>query len=236
MSNYWNTTLSKMYLRYKNSTFDQFVSAIKKPINPTIVLYGSHNKLFADVLKKNFAQSYKLLKIENLMSETNLPKEASNDALLETVAKSVADIDPQFQDGYVIEDFPRNVEQAEKFDQLLEGVNLALHIKLSDKAIGHLKGNYLECTSCGQIFNTGLQCTFPQQPGVHQNCETPTKSNIVKSDKEGVKSADYDKGFSPVFDYYNKRGLLLTFTVDEKWSYEETVERLGEAILANIKL
>ena len=36
-------------------------------------------------------------------------------ALIETIAKSITTIDDQFNDGYVLEDFPRNVEQAAKY-------------------------------------------------------------------------------------------------------------------------
>ena len=44
--------LSKLFLRYKNSSYDQFSSIYKSPINPKIVLYGQYNKLLADILKK----------------------------------------------------------------------------------------------------------------------------------------------------------------------------------------
>ena len=45
-------SLTKLFMRYKNSSYDQFSSIYKSPINPKIILYGQYNKLLADVLKK----------------------------------------------------------------------------------------------------------------------------------------------------------------------------------------
>src|SRR5437868_1241168 len=88
-------------------------------------------------------------------------------------------IDESFNDGYFIQNFPKNVAQAERYndsiigwennwnrlDKLLEGVNLVLNIQLSKDVKSKLSGNYLECLTCGQLFNSELDTTLPQQPG-----------------------------------------------------------------------
>ena len=48
----YGQSLTKLFMRYKNSSYDQFSSIYKSPINPKIILYGQYNKLLADVLKK----------------------------------------------------------------------------------------------------------------------------------------------------------------------------------------
>ena len=88
-------------------------------------------------------------------------------------------LDESFSDGYFIQNFPKNVAQAERYsdsiigwknnqnrlDRLLDGVNLVLNIQLSKDVKSKLRGNYLECLTCGQLFNSELDSTLPQQPG-----------------------------------------------------------------------
>ena len=42
---------------------------------------------------------------------------------------------------------------------------MALYLKLSETGTKNLKDNFLECKTCGQIFNTGLESTIPGEPG-----------------------------------------------------------------------
>jgi len=225
-------SLSKLYLKYQHSTLEHFTNIYKMPLNPKVVLYGAHNKLFSDVLKKNFGQGFKLFKSDNLLSEGN----TTDDALVEQVAKSITEVDEQFNDGYILEDFPKTLDQAKKLDSLLDGINLAVYLNVSDKIASKLKDNYLECTKCGLVFNTQVHSTTPQQPGYYENCPTKTQCSIVKSDKNLRTSSDYESKVKPLLNYYEERGLLLNFTIDENWNFDEAVSRLSDAILANIKL
>jgi len=225
-------SLSKVYLKYRHSTIEQFANIYKTPINPKVVLYGAHNRLFADVLKTNFGPTYRVFKTDNLLTDSS----ASEDVIIEQVAKSVTEIDEKFNDGYLISDFPKTVEQAKKLDSLLDGINLAIHLTVSDKAAAKLEGNYLECTKCGLVFNTEVSSTTPEKPGFYSNCPTKKECNIVKSDKSFSLSTDYESKLKPLLNYYGERGLLLNFIVDENWTFDETVSKLSDAVLASIKL
>ena len=55
-----------------------------------------------------------------------------------------------------------------RLDAIVEGVNLALYVKLSETATKNLQDNFLECKVCGQIFNTGLESTIPGEPGLSE--------------------------------------------------------------------
>ena len=43
-------------------------------------------------------------------------------------------------------------------------------------------------------------------------------------------------GNEPALINFYTKGLLLKFTVEESWTYEEAAEKLNDAISANIKL
>jgi len=49
---------------------------------------------------------------------------------------------------------------------------LAIYIQLPKETAPKLQGNFLECLACGQLFNTELDSTLPQQPGTAEKVES----------------------------------------------------------------
>ncbi len=54
----------------------------------------------------------------------------------------------------------------------MDGVNLAINIRLPEHLAKELTGKYLECQTCGKLFNTHLDSTLPQQPGTTEKVIT----------------------------------------------------------------
>ncbi len=52
-----------------------------------------------------------------------------------------------------------------RLDQLLDGINLAVNIQVSEAAASNISGKYLECQNCGHLYNTALEATYPSHPG-----------------------------------------------------------------------
>jgi len=50
-------------------------------------------------------------------------------------------------------------------DRLLDGVNLAITFKISEKLAAKLNSKYLVCQSCGKAFNSALPFATPTHPG-----------------------------------------------------------------------
>ena len=78
-------------------------------------------------LSRAFGRRYRPVNYTTVLTESNLPKDAKEDVnsilqhhfmpcqvLIETVAKSLVDIDKDFNDGTFVENFPKTVEQADK--------------------------------------------------------------------------------------------------------------------------
>jgi len=225
-------SLSKTVMRWRFSAYDQYVSIYKSPVNSKIVVYGAYNQLFSQLLNRNF-EKYNIVDPNELSSQSN----ENDNGKLESIAQAMVGFDESFNSGYFIKDFPQTPDQAARLDVLLDGINLAVNIQLPENAASNLSGKYLECKSCGQIFNTALESTYPHLPGTTEGCPTPTRCDIVESTADvATRSTDYISNYQPVLEYYEKRGLLLNFIVDEKWSFQETINRLRDQILASVKL
>jgi len=223
--------LSKVFFRYKFSAYDQYMDITKMPMNPRIVIFGPYNQLFNQVLDKQL-KGFTRVPLDGLGVQTN-----NDDEIVESLAQTMTTIDPKFNTGYFIQDFPRTPIQAAKLDALLDGVNLAIYINLPKEVLSKLENNYLICKPCGQLFNTELDSTLPQQPGTVEKCNTPHVCNIVEIPVDLVKKEEeYLTTYKPVLDFYEKRGLLMNFVVEEKWSFQEAIDKLHDQVLANIKL
>jgi len=225
----FGSSLSKLWFRCRFSAYDQYVSLYKSPKNSNIVIYGPYNDLFSQVLRQNF-EDFK----EIDLNQYHFEKE---EEFTDSVASSMTEIGKDFKPHSYIKNFPQTPSQAARLDALLDGINLAVCIHLPKESSSKLQGNYLECLACGQLFNTELDSTLPQQPGTAEKCNQPHMCDIVESKRNPAEVEEaYLKEYQPVLEFYEKRGLLLNFIIEEKWSFQETIERLKNEILANVKL
>ena len=113
--------------------------------------------------------------------------------------------------GYVLDGFPRNVEQAVALDKLLKP-NLAIQLKLPDDgAIDRLKGRYV-CESCRSVFHDDF--SLAQQ--IWSVCLGPLARR--KDDAEDAvrrRLAVYHFMTEPLAAHYRQRGILLAINADQ---------------------
>lgn len=117
--------------------------------------------------------------------------------------------------GFVIDGYPRNVDQAETLDRLAK-VNLAIHLRLSDAtAVKRLAGR-LVCTGCrmivpqdGMVGSDGKTVPCPV-------CGARLMSR-GKDDEETVRRrlAAYHFMTEPLAGYYRQRGVLLAVNAEQ---------------------
>ena len=131
------------------------------------------------------------------------PDEIANAIL----ARAIKKIDPE--KGFVIDGYPRNVEQAETLDRMAK-VNLAIQLKISDATSVKRLGGRLMCRACGTIVegNTARKCP---------NCDE--KLLVREKDKEETvrrRLAAYHFMTEPLSGYYRQRGVLLAINAEQK--------------------
>ena len=51
-------------------------------------------------------------------------------------------------------------------DEVLDGVNLAIRFEIWPDLEKELQGKYLQCKSCGKVYNLGTNFSSPEAPGV----------------------------------------------------------------------
>jgi adenylate kinase len=109
-------------------------------------------------------------------------------------------------DGYVLDGYPRNLEQAEYLDGITDlDVVVTLEVP-RDELIARLTGRRI-CPDCGRNFH--LEYDPPADPGVCDDCGTELIQR--EDDREDVvreRLRVYDENTAPVVAHYDEGGVL----------------------------
>jgi len=132
-----------------------------------------------------------------------------NDLVLGMIRERLNSTDAQ--NGFILDGFPRNVEQAQSLDELLNSLSLpiqkAVLIDIDfDILMQRLTGR-LTCEDCGEGFNT-----FTNPPAMDEECDNcGGKLHHRSDDNEETISKRlrvYETQTQPVADFYSNQGKL----------------------------
>jgi adenylate kinase len=159
-----------------------------------------------------------------------VPDDFTNELLEKRLAE------PDASEGFVLDGYPRNVEQALRLDQLLSarGVALDLAVKFmvtGPEIVARLSGRWV-CPTCGTVYH--LVTKPPKQAGICDLDATPLVQR--EDDKEETvlhRLAVYGESTKPLYDLYASRGILRE--IDAIGSTEEVYQRLTAAVGAEAK-
>ena len=133
----------------------------------------------------------------------------------ETVFKALkAKLNKLGDTPYILDGFPRTVNQAVMYDELLHSINkdlgVVIYLDVDKEELKNRVTTRLVCPSCKTSYSTRNESLFPKEKDLCDSC----KVNIIKreDDSEEVFYSRYDeylKKTSPLVDYYESKGLLV---------------------------
>lgn len=115
---------------------------------------------------------------------------------------------------YILDGFPRTVNQAVMYDELLHSMNkdlgVVIYLDVDKEELKNRVITRLVCPSCKSSYSTRNEKLFPKEKGLCDNC----KIELIQreDDKEEVFNMRYDEYLnktSPLIDYYESKGLLV---------------------------
>ena len=142
------------------------------------------------------------------------------------VVNAIVEAAIQDADGFVLDGYPRNVEQAEHLSEITDLDVVILLDVGREELIDRLTGRRV-CSSCGMNYHVDFDP--PEEPGVCDACggeliqrEDDTEDTV----RERLRV--YDENTQPVVDHYEDAGVLVR--VDGEESPDEVWESVREAV------
>ena len=135
--------------------------------------------------------------------------------------------------GYILDGFPRNVDQAIAYDKILEELNKDIGIVIVldiDKEIAKSRiSGRISCPNCGKIYNLNNKDMLPKVDGMCDICNTELKRRVDDNpDTYDERYNIYLEKTAPLIDYYKDRGIV--YTVSASGSVDETHEQVKKVL------
>lgn len=146
-----------------------------------------------------------------IRKQINLGNLVSDDIIMNLIEKRINDSD--CFDGYILDGFPRNLNQAKNYEEILKkyqkelGIVILLDIN-KEEAKKRILGR-VSCPNCGTVYNLYSVNMRPRVAGICNRCGT----ELVRREDDNEQTFDirfstYINETSPVVNYYNKLGIL----------------------------
>ena len=138
---------------------------------------------------------------------------------------------PDAENGFIMDGFPRNLEQAEALDTMLANlgrpIDAVLQIDVDFDLLMQRMVGRLTCLSCGTLFNS-----FTNPPAIDSQCDSCGGTLHHRSD-DNEETIDrrlrvYETHTQPLSAYYNNKGNL--HVIDGQGTVEEIRKRIKSAL------
>lgn len=178
---------------------------------------------------------------ENIRNETELGKKAKEfvesgllvpdeitiGMLLERISQ------PDCQKGFMLDGFPRTIEQAEALDTAVQGqgrqIDKAIYVKVGTEEIVRRLAGRWNCKQCGTVYHEVSQP--PTKAGVCDNCGSQLYQR--EDDKPEVVRTRLEvniKNLEPLLTYYGDRGKVIE--IDGERDADAITEDVKKALAA----
>ena len=171
--------------------------------------YGIPHVSTGDIFRANIANGTDLGKRAKAYMDKGelVPDELTVEILLDRVSQ------PDCEDGYVLDGFPRTIPQAKVLTEALakqdDRIDFAIDVEVPDENIVRRMSGRRTCPKCGATYH--VVHNAPKQEGICDNCGSEL---IQRPDDrpETVQNrlAVYHDMTQPLIDYYGAAGVLKT--------------------------
>ncbi|MFJ9813990.1 adenylate kinase [Streptomyces sp. NPDC101151] len=181
-----------------------------------------------DLFRANISQQTELGKLaKSYMDAGNLVPDEVTIAMAKDRMEQ-----PDAENGFLLDGFPRNVSQAEALDQLLERESIQLDAVLDlevpeEEVVKRIAGRRICRNDSSHVFH--VTYSRPEQDGVCDVCGGELYQRDDDSEETVRKRLEvYHTQTEPIIDYYKAQGLVVT--ISSLGPVDEITQRALEAL------
>lgn len=128
-------------------------------------------------------------------------------------------LEPDAQNGYILDGFPRSMEQTKILERIQEEIgldvqNVAFYFDIENHTLVERLVNRRSCPVCGKIYNV-----ISNKPKVEGKCDIDGADLIQRTDDNEetakLRFKTYEEQTKPILDYFREKGILHTINADQ---------------------
>ena len=143
---------------------------------------------------------------------------------------------PRCSDGVILDGFPRTIEQAEAFIDMVEGFNGRLQvvfIKVPEPVLVDRIAGRLICRKCGKVYHKSFNP--PAEPP--EPCDAGGEHDLFQREDDRVEIVSnririYSEQTMPLIQYFDDRGYLVV--VDGTMSIEQVTAAIMQGLVEDV--
>ena len=199
-----------------------FSSRIKEEFNLNHISTG-------DIFRANLANGTPLgIQAKAYMEQGKLvPDEITNNMVKDYLATLT-----DKKNGYLLDGYPRTLDQAKAFEEMTNGTDLAVDVVLTMdipfEVLNRRITGRRSCKNCGAIYN--IYSLPPKQEGICDECGSElTQRKDDNEESLKTRLSEYSANTEPVIEYFEQKGIVSHIDaaqpMDDIWaSIKETLK------------
>lgn len=164
-----------------------------------------------------------------LEDEMNKGGLISDDTMINLLRNRISRVD--CNRGYILDGYPRNVEQAKIYDTMMHELGLDVGIVIfmdidRELALKRTVGRLI-CSSCGASYNKDVESLKPQMDGICDKCgHILTVRSDDNLETAQVRYDTYMRETAPLVEYYRQKGILRELKIFENDTTEDVFNKV----------
>ena len=192
--------------------------------------YGYIHISTGDLLRSEVASESELgKKLKDIMASGEL---VSDDITTELLKKRLLQDDVK-EHGFILDGYPRNLNQADTLDEILSELNIkdiiAIYLDMDEVTAMHRALGRVTCPNCKRGYNIYEEIMKPKVDNICDSCgSTLEHRSDDNEDTFKIRFNTYLENTSPLLDYYKNKDLLSV--IDNSGTPDETFNKIESVI------
>lgn len=181
-----------------------------------------------DIFRKNIKENTPLGQEAKSYMDKGLlvPDELVNKMVLDTLKNL-----PEDSKGYLLDGYPRTLDQAKAFDEMTKGtaqeVETVLYMDVPHEILNKRILGRRTCPKCGEIYNIYFKPT--KEENVCDNCGSELSYRADDNEESlAVRLGEYERATRPVIEYYQDQDKVALINANQ--GFDEIWAEISEAL------